>query len=127
MCATLTVACPLSSRRWHYFAHMARVNAQQSRQLLPFAILQGYQMGKTKVFLRAGQMAVLDKLRTELMNRSATTIQRHIKGFTARRRYQRTRRAAITLQVCELRRAVGAVTHHKGTSSGCVCCLGPGL
>jgi myosin V len=59
-------------------------------------------MGKTKVFLRAGQMAVLDKLRTELMNRSATTIQRHVKGFTARRRYQRTRRAAITLQVCNL-------------------------
>lgn len=57
-------------------------------------------MGKTKVFLRAGQMAVLDKMRTELMTRSATTIQRHMKGFIARSRYQRTRRAAITLQVC---------------------------
>lgn len=72
------------------------------QQPLPLALLQGYQMGKTKVFLRAGQMAVLDKLRTELMNRSATTIQRHVKGFTARRRYQRTHRAAITLQVCNI-------------------------
>lgn len=44
-------------------------------------------------------MAVLDKMRTELMNRSATTIQRHMKGFIARSQYRRTRRAAITLQV----------------------------
>ncbi len=55
-------------------------------------------MGKTKVFLRAGQMAVLDKLRTELMNRSAITIQRHVRGFLQGRDYRRTRRATITLQ-----------------------------
>ncbi len=60
---------------------------------------QGYQLGQTKVFLRAGQMASLDKLRTELMNRSAITIQRHVQGFIKRRQYARTRRAAITLQV----------------------------
>lgn len=60
---------------------------------------QGYQLGETKVFLRAGQMASLDKLRTELMNRCAIIIQRHVKGFTARCKYLRTRRAAITVQV----------------------------
>ena len=60
---------------------------------------QGYQLGETKVFLRAGQMASLDKLRTELMNRCAVVVQRHVKGFTARCKYLRTRRAAVTVQV----------------------------
>lgn len=61
--------------------------------------VQGYQLGETKVFLRAGQMASLDKLRTELMNRCAITIQRHVQGFVKRRQYARTRNAAITVQV----------------------------
>lgn len=60
---------------------------------------QGYQLGKTKVFLRAGQMAQLDKLRTELMGSSATTIQRHVRGLLRRRQYQRIRRATVRLQV----------------------------
>ena len=60
---------------------------------------QGYQLGRTKVFLRAGQMAQLDKLRTELMGASATTIQRHVRGLLKRRQYQRVRRATVRLQV----------------------------
>ncbi len=90
-------------------------DARLSLNLKPYACAQGYQLGQTKVFLRAGQMAVLDKLRTELMNRSAVTIQRHMLGFIARKQYARTRCAAITLQAsrcglhsdqisCELRR-----------------------
>jgi len=51
------------------------------------------------VFLRAGQMAQLDKLRTELMGASATTIQRHVRGLLRRRQYQRVRRATVRLQV----------------------------
>lgn len=59
---------------------------------------QGYQLGETKVFLRAGQMASLDKIRTEVMYRAAVTIQRHIHGFVQRRQYARKRHAALTLQ-----------------------------
>ena len=44
-------------------------------------------------------MAQLDKMRTELMASSAITLQRYAKGFLARRRYQCTRRAVITIQV----------------------------
>ncbi|KAK9836002.1 hypothetical protein WJX81_005192 [Elliptochloris bilobata] len=62
------------------------------------AHLTGYQAGKSKIFLRAGQMAALDKLRTELLNASAVTLQRHARGFVLRRRYARLRRAAVTLQ-----------------------------
>ena len=44
-------------------------------------------------------MAQLDKMRTELMASSAITLQRYVRGFLARRRYLRTRRAIVTLQV----------------------------
>ena len=52
-----------------------------------------------QIFLRGGQMAQLDKMRTELMASSAITLQRYAKGLLARRRYQRSRRAVITIQV----------------------------
>ena len=51
------------------------------------------------MFLRAGQMAVLDKLRTELMRASAVIVQRHMRGFVARRQYARIRWAVFTIQV----------------------------
>ncbi len=55
-----------------------------------------------QIFLRAGQMAELDKIRTELLNRSAIILQRHARGFVARSKYRRQRQAAITLQVPRL-------------------------
>ena len=53
---------------------------------------------RAQIFLRAGQMAALDKLRTDLLNASAVTLQRHARGFVLRRRYARVRRAVVTLQ-----------------------------
>jgi myosin heavy subunit len=44
-------------------------------------------------------MAELDKIRTELLNRSAVILQRHARGFVARSKYQRQRQAVVTLQV----------------------------
>lgn len=59
---------------------------------------EGSQFGKTRVFLRAGRMAELDKRRTEVLNSAATTIQRHVRGWMARLHYQRTRNAIIVIQ-----------------------------
>lgn len=52
-----------------------------------------------QVFLRGGQMAVLDTMRTDIMHKAAVTIQRHARGFVVRRQTHRTRRAVIKLQV----------------------------
>lgn len=52
-----------------------------------------------QVFLRAGHMAQLDKLRTATLHSAAVAIQRHCMGFLARRRYQEARRAVMALQV----------------------------
>ncbi|KAJ4717840.1 Myosin [Melia azedarach] len=60
--------------------------------------LKGYQIGKTKVFLRAGQMAELDARRAELLGNAARAIQRQTRTYIARREFIALRNAAITLQ-----------------------------
>ncbi|KAJ8491723.1 hypothetical protein OPV22_013444 [Ensete ventricosum] len=60
--------------------------------------LKGYQLGKSKVFLRAGQMAELDARRAEILGRAARTIQRQIRTYIARKEFRKLRKAAIHLQ-----------------------------
>ncbi|KAL9149749.1 hypothetical protein ABFS82_12G126000 [Erythranthe guttata] len=62
--------------------------------------LKGYQLGKTKVFLRAGQMAELDARRTEVLGNAARTLQRQIRTYIARKDFVLLRKAAIQLQSC---------------------------
>ncbi|KAK8956163.1 hypothetical protein KSP40_PGU012718 [Platanthera guangdongensis] len=62
--------------------------------------LKGYQIGKTKVFLRAGQMAELDTRRAEVLGRAARTIQRQIRTHITRKEFLRLRTAVILLQSC---------------------------
>ncbi|GAB2291863.1 hypothetical protein Dimus_026114 [Dionaea muscipula] len=60
--------------------------------------LKGYQVGKTKIFLRAGQMAELDTRRAEVLGNAARTIQRRARTYIARKEFISTRNAAIRLQ-----------------------------
>ncbi|XP_010537575.1 PREDICTED: myosin-5 [Tarenaya hassleriana] len=60
--------------------------------------LKGYQVGKTKIFLRAGQMAELDARRTEVLGNAARIIQRRAHTYIARREFLSIRNAAIVLQ-----------------------------
>ncbi|KAK1266822.1 hypothetical protein QJS04_geneDACA000156 [Acorus gramineus] len=69
-----------------------------SKRLLEKAGLSGYQIGKTKVFLRAGQMAELDAHRIEVLGRSASIIQRKVRSHLARRRFVSLQRSAIYIQ-----------------------------
>ncbi|KAL5822430.1 hypothetical protein ACOSQ4_020330 [Xanthoceras sorbifolium] len=60
--------------------------------------LKGYQIGKTKVFLRAGQMAELDARRAEVLGNAARTIQRQSRTYIARKEFISLRNAAVLLQ-----------------------------
>ncbi|XP_073003002.1 myosin-17-like isoform X2 [Typha latifolia] len=60
--------------------------------------LIGYQIGKTKVFLRAGQMAELDARRTEVLGRAARTVQRQVRTHIARKEFLKLRRLSIVMQ-----------------------------
>lgn len=56
------------------------------------------QIGKTKVFLRAGQMAELDAMRALVLSTAAKTIQRRVRTHQARRRFIALQKAAVLLQ-----------------------------
>ncbi|KAF5953341.1 hypothetical protein HYC85_006197 [Camellia sinensis] len=60
--------------------------------------LKGYQIGKTKVFLRAGQMAELDARRTEVVASAARHIQRQIRTHLTRKEFITLKWATIHLQ-----------------------------
>lgn len=56
------------------------------------------QIGKTKVFLRAGQMAELDARRAEVLSNAAKTIQRRVRTHQARKQFIAMRKATIVVQ-----------------------------
>ena len=59
------------------------------------------QIGKTKVFLRAGQMAELDARRIEVLGRSASIIQRKIRSYMAQKSFILLRQSVLQIQsVC---------------------------
>ncbi|KAL2946237.1 hypothetical protein AAZX31_20G002600 [Glycine max] len=79
------------------------------KRLLDRANLKDYQIGKTKVFLRAGQMAELDACRAEVLGRSASIIQRKVRTFICRKHYILLQLSAIELQ----RVARGQLARHQ--------------
>ncbi|KAL2345815.1 hypothetical protein Fmac_007100 [Flemingia macrophylla] len=60
--------------------------------------LKGYQIGKTKIFLRAGQMAELDAKRALVLGHAAKTIQQRVRTHQARRHYLALRKKTIHVQ-----------------------------
>ncbi|CAI9117967.1 OLC1v1019461C1 [Oldenlandia corymbosa var. corymbosa] len=78
------------------------------KRILERVDLKGYQVGKTKVFLRAGQMAELDAVRSEVLGKSARVIQRKVRSYFARKSFIALRNAAIQMEaVCR-----GEVARH---------------
>uniref|UniRef100_H3CZ56 Methyl-CpG binding domain protein 3b n=1 Tax=Tetraodon nigroviridis TaxID=99883 RepID=H3CZ56_TETNG len=57
-----------------------------------------YCFGKTKVFFRAGQVALLERLRAERLRGAAVTLQSRVRGWLARIQYLRFQQAAVTIQ-----------------------------
>ncbi|CAH1446365.1 unnamed protein product [Lactuca virosa] len=86
--------------------------------------IKGFQIGKTKVFLRAGQMAELDARRTEVLSSAAQIIQRRIRTHIAHKQFIEIRKSSVVIQsfcrsrlACkrfdELRRIRAAITIQK--------------
>ncbi|XP_027940819.1 myosin-15-like isoform X1 [Vigna unguiculata] len=62
--------------------------------------LENFQLGRTKVFLRAGQIGILDQRRAEVLDNAAKCIQRRMRTFIAHQDFIFLRSAAISLQAC---------------------------
>ena len=74
-------------------------------------------------------MALLDKLRTDCMNKAATTLQKGVRGFLARRRFAAAKRSVLLLQAAvrgyfarmefkRMRALRGAITIQVGGAGG---------
>lgn len=57
-----------------------------------------FKFGKTKIFFRAGQLAYLERLRSERLKHCCIVMQKTVRGFLQRNRYLRVSRAVLTLQ-----------------------------
>lgn len=57
-----------------------------------------YQFGKSKIFFRSGQVALLERIRTQRLRECAILIQKTVKGFIYRRRYLRIQESILKLQ-----------------------------
>ncbi|XP_078666635.1 unconventional myosin-Va-like isoform X5 [Branchiostoma floridae x Branchiostoma belcheri] len=57
-----------------------------------------FQFGKTKIFFRAGQVAYMEKLRSDKLRACSIMIQKHIRGWLMKRRYQKLKQLALWLQ-----------------------------
>ncbi|CAN1242726.1 XI-2 [Linum perenne] len=68
------------------------------KRILEKVKLEGYQVGKTKIFLRSGQMADMDARRTEVLAKSATKIQTKVRSYYCRKKYLLLRQSAIGIQ-----------------------------
>ncbi|TXG63786.1 hypothetical protein EZV62_010780 [Acer yangbiense] len=76
--------------------------------------LRGYQIGKEKIFLRAGQMADLDARRARVIDGSAKVIQYKIKSRVTRKHYTHMRKASVCIQTwCRVKLAHKKYTNMK--------------
>ncbi|TVU28761.1 hypothetical protein EJB05_20294 [Eragrostis curvula] len=60
--------------------------------------LDNFQLGRTKVFLRAGQIAILDMRRAEVLDNAARHIQGRFRTFITRKEFMKTKEASISIQ-----------------------------
>lgn len=58
-----------------------------------------YRFGKTKIFFRAGQLALLDKLLSDRRVRWSIMVQKQVRTFLCKRRFNKIRRSIFLLQV----------------------------
>uniref|UniRef100_A0A8C2ZTZ5 Myosin VA n=1 Tax=Cyclopterus lumpus TaxID=8103 RepID=A0A8C2ZTZ5_CYCLU len=68
------------------------------KNLLEKLVRDKYQFGKNKIFFRAGQVAYLEKLRSDKLRMACVRIQKTIRCWLARKKYLRMRESAITIQ-----------------------------
>ncbi|KFQ72178.1 Unconventional myosin-Vb, partial [Phaethon lepturus] len=107
---TIRISASGYPSRWTYQEFLERYRALLSReelmgtdekQICSLALerlLQDpskYQCGKSKVFFRAGQVAYLEELWYRRLRAACTVLQRHLRGWLARRRFGRARAAAV--------------------------------
>ncbi|EJD53431.1 myosin 5 [Auricularia subglabra TFB-10046 SS5] len=114
---TIRISCAGYPSRWTYEEFAERYymltrsqvwrDALQKNQINPLcdAILKNtindedkYQLGLTKIFFRAGMLALLESQRSDRLNTLVTIVQKNMRRKMAMKKYQDLRRASIKIQ-----------------------------
>uniref|UniRef100_A0A8C7HH66 Myosin VC n=1 Tax=Oncorhynchus kisutch TaxID=8019 RepID=A0A8C7HH66_ONCKI len=110
---TIHISAQSYPSRWTYIEFYSRYSVLMSQEELGLnhkklackTVLQRLiqdsdqnKFGRTKIFFRAGQVAYLEKLRLDRLRKACLTIQKHVRGWSHRRKFLRMREAAIVLQ-----------------------------
>ncbi|XP_065589931.1 unconventional myosin-Vc [Cyrtonyx montezumae] len=110
---TIRISAQSYPSRWTYIEFFSRYSILMAQQELSFndkkqickIVLQRliqdpnqYQFGRTKIFFRAGQVAYLEKLRSDTLRHACIVIQKSVRGWLQRKKFLCIKQAAITVQ-----------------------------
>ncbi|KAK9481064.1 P-loop containing nucleoside triphosphate hydrolase protein [Lipomyces japonicus] len=109
---TIRISCEGFPTRWtfeefvgRYYMLVHSSTWEKSIQEISDTILnktitqpEKYQLGKTKIFFRAGMLAYLENLRSQRLNDCAVLIQKNLKRLFYRNRYLEIRNSVIAVQ-----------------------------
>ena len=127
---TIRISCAGYPSRWvfeefisrYYMLTHSKRRSLEKRELCCLILKDisvKYQVGKTKIFFRAGQLPFLEKLRNDRLTHCAILMQKNIKRFLAQKIYERARNSLIWLQVrCKgflVRRAIRAIREENSS------------
>uniref|UniRef100_A0A8C3KMJ9 Myosin VC n=1 Tax=Calidris pygmaea TaxID=425635 RepID=A0A8C3KMJ9_9CHAR len=110
---TIRISAQSYPSRWTYIEFFSRYSILMTQQELSLndkkqickIVLQRliqdhnqYQFGRTKIFFRAGQVAYLEKLRSDKLRHACIMIQKSVRGWLQRKKFLRIKQAAILIQ-----------------------------
>lgn len=83
------------------FADIDRNNMSVTCEKILVQYIKGsdlYQFGRTKIFFRAGQVAYLEKLRSEKLKKCCIIMQSTVRAFICRKKYLKIKRSVYAIQ-----------------------------
>ncbi|XP_075753372.1 unconventional myosin-Vc isoform X2 [Pelodiscus sinensis] len=110
---TIRISAQSYPSRWTYIEFFSRYSILMTQRELSLSdkkeickiVLQRliqdpnqYQFGRTKIFFRAGQVAYLEKLRSDKLRQACIMIQKNVRGWSQRKKFLRIKQAAVTIQ-----------------------------
>ncbi|XP_009468551.1 PREDICTED: unconventional myosin-Vc [Nipponia nippon] len=110
---TIRISAQSYPSRWTYIEFFSRYSILMTQQELSIndkkqickTVLQRliqdhnqYRFGRTKIFFRAGQVAYLEKLRSDKLRHACIMIQKSVRGWLQRKKFLRIKQAAIIIQ-----------------------------
>ncbi|XP_071611267.1 unconventional myosin-Vc isoform X1 [Heliangelus exortis] len=110
---TIRISAQSYPSRWTYIEFFSRYRILMTQQELSIndkkqickIVLQRliqdrnqYQFGRTKIFFRAGQVAYLEKLRSDKLRHACIMIQKSVRGWLQRKKFLQIKQAALVIQ-----------------------------